>query len=304
MESKMREIAKTIKATNLVWRYGRNLRPTVRYRLANQTPLGRAEKAILKSLQTDGIAVTSVQELLGEEHRFESLTSETDAILAARADEIRELREAANDDLSIGKKTFNLEMFGSEFTVERADTFLRFALNEEFLNIANAYFRMTAKLRYYNVWLTFASSGSARESQLWHFDREDRCILKMFVYLDDVDQGTGPFTYAPGTHLLGKDRQVRPDFFVEGGVRRTSDEQMSAVIPEDRWIRGIGRKGTIVFADTRGYHKGGEARTKDRLMFTCMFTSPASESKNLIGFADEFDTSELTADQVQALGIR
>ncbi|HNU09408.1 MAG TPA: phytanoyl-CoA dioxygenase family protein, partial [Pyrinomonadaceae bacterium] len=262
------------------------------------------ETAILRSLETDGIAVTTIQDLLGEDHRYESLVSETAALLDARAGEIDELRLAANDDLSIGKKTFNLELFGSEFSVDSADAFLRFALNEGFLRIANAYLKMTAKLRYYNVWLTFASSGSARESQLWHFDREDRCILKMFLYLDEVDQGTGPFTYAPGTHLRGKDRGVRPEFFIEGGVRRTSDAQMGAVIPEERWIRGTGRRGTLIFADTRGYHKGGEARTKDRLMFTCMYTSPASESRDLIEFSDGFDPSELTADQVRALGIK
>jgi hypothetical protein len=51
---------------------------------------------------------------------------------------------------------------------------------------------------------------------------------------------------------------------------------MAAVVPESQWIPCVGPKGTIVFADTRGYHKGGLARERDRIMYTCMFTSQAS----------------------------
>ena len=76
---------------------------------------------------------------------------------------------------------------------------------------------------------------------------------------------------------------------------------MNAVYPEDKWVRAVGKKGTIIFADTRGYHKGGEARTKDRLMFTCMYTSPASESKRLIVYTEGLDLTTLTPQQRRAL---
>jgi hypothetical protein len=162
---------------------------------------------------------------------------------------------------------------------------------------------MRARLRYYNVWYTAASTSEARESQLWHFDREDKYILKVFLYMNDVDEGSGPFTYAPGTHQKGRDRSIDPEHFTEGGVRRTNDEQMARAFPRERWRICTGKKGTIIFADTRGYHKGGEARTGDRLMFTCMFTSPASESKKLIDFPAAFDAAGLSEDQLAALDL-
>ncbi len=41
---------------------------------------------------------------------------------------------------------------------------------------------------------------------------------------------------------------------------------------------GVGPKGTIIFADTRGHHKGVGPRARPGIMYTCMFTSPlASE---------------------------
>ena len=142
-----------------------------------------------------------------------------------------------------------------------------------------------------------------RESQLWHFDREDKLIVKAFVYLDDVEAGTGPFTYAPGTHPKGIHASLKPEFMMEGNVRRTSDAHMEAACPRAEWRVCTGKKGTIIFADTRGYHKGGEARTGDRLMFTCMYTSPASQSKDLIRFPADFDPALLSAEQCKALRI-
>lgn len=302
METNFAAFLRSLKKSDLVWRYGLNLVPTFEYWTGGKAPLNPIETGILDSLNTNGIAITSIDELFGPNPSFVELDTEVRRILEDRREEIASLKESANDP-AIGSKTFNLEILGSELTLDANSVFPRFALSGPLLRIANAYFRMSAKLRYYNVWQTFASNGAARESQLWHFDREDRLILKAFLYLDDVDEGAGPFTYAPGTHKKGNESRIDPEFFIEGGVRRTTDEQMQAVFPKDRWILGTGKKGTLILADTRGFHKGGEARTKDRLMFTCMYTSPASESKNLISFPEALDKTSLNHEQRKALGI-
>lgn len=301
IEKNIRSVVRNVKRSSLAWRYGLNLVPTIRYRTGGNGRPDSIERDILHSLDSNGIAITSVSELFGDTSQFEELDSEVSRILTSRKDEIDDLRSMANDETTIGKKTFNLEILGSEVTFDANTIFARLALNNSLLNIADGYFRMTTKLRYYNVWQTFASDGAARESQLWHFDREDRFILKVFLYLSDVDDGAGPFTYAPGTHKKGRCRSIEPAHFVAGGVRRTTDEQMRAVFPKDEWIKGTGKKGTLIFADTRGFHKGGESRTKDRLMYTCMYTSPASESKWLINYPTDLDLSSLTPKQIRAL---
>ncbi len=303
MNSRMRSIIRSVKKTDLVWRYGSNLSPTIDYKINNKSPLSGIEKSITKTLNSDGIAVTSVEELFDNDSEFLALKEATRRLLEDKKSEIDDLKSKVNDQ-AIGDKTFNLEMLGSELTFDTESAFARFALNNRLLNIANAYFGMYAKLRYYNVWKTFASQGKARESQLWHFDREDNYILKLFLYLDDVDEGAGPFTYAPGTHRKGQFRSIEPEFFIEGGVRRTTDDQMNAVFPKENWKKGTGKKGTIIFADTRGFHKGGEARTKDRLMYTCMYTSRASESKELLKIPSNLGANALTTDQLRNLGIR
>lgn len=304
MNSKIRSVLRSMKRSEPGWKYGSNIRSTLSYGITPKGVLKGTEKAIVDELNSTGIAITSLDRLLSGESEFRLLASAVDRLVEHKRQEIDYLKSHANDETAIGIKTFNLECLGSELTFDADSAFARFALNDSLLNIANAYFRMHAKLRYYNVWYTAASSGKARESQLWHFDREDFYILKVFLYLDDVDEGAGPLTYAPGTHKKGKYYDLNPEFFVEGGVRRTTDDQMKAVYSEDKWVRAVGKKGTIVFADTRGFHKGGEARTKDRLMFTSMYTSPASESKNLIHFAENFDKAALDRRRLRALGLK
>lgn len=298
----LRNALRPLKKTELVWRYLSNLRPTVSFALRPSERLTSLERCLAALLDRDGVAVTSIDALV-DATAVNEFDKSIAGLLENKTEEIVEHKLNAGYKDVIGSKTFNLELLGSELKFNADDVYARLALNESILKIANAYFGMFAKLRYYNVWQTFASSGPARESQLWHFDREDRYILKIFLYLDDVDEGAGPFTYAPGTHKKGKYRDLQPEFFLEGGVKRTTDEQMRAMFPEKLWIKGTGKKGTLIFADTRGFHKGGEARTKDRLMYTCMFTSQASESEDLIKIPEDLDRRLFNSIQLRALGI-
>lgn len=303
MKGAIRKLAKKGRQTEFVWRYGFNFLPTLNYGFDHSKKANSITQKIVSELNRNGIAKTSIEECLGEIEYFPELELAVADLLDERSEEIHQMKARANDADAIGDKTFNIELLGSNLTFDPNSIFVKFALQETLLDIANAYFGMFAKLRYYNVWNTFATQSEARESQLWHFDREDNYILKVFLYLNDVDEGAGPFTYAPKTHRKGSLRGVEPEYFLEENVRRTKDEQMDAVISKKDWIKATGKKGTIVFADTRGYHKGGEAKTHDRLMFTCMFTSPASDSKRLLSFPDSFDRSKLNKKQLLALQI-
>jgi hypothetical protein len=287
--SKMRSVlgrwAKAGRNNDFVWKHCLNLKPSIRYRVSEKTRLDATSAKIVNSLDTNGIATAHISDLPGGATAFERLQKAAEELLAVSGEHFN---DTSSVDVAgpIGTKPFNREMLGSEIHFDPESVFAQFSLQESLLNIANAYFRMYVKLRYYNVWHTRSSGEPARESQLWHFDREDNFILKVFLYLRDVDEGSGPFTYAPGTHRRGNQWGRQPNYFLEGGVHRSRDEDMDRVIPKEDWIIGTGVKGTIIFADTRGFHKGGDARKGDRLMYTCMYTSPASDSKRLLKVRD------------------
>jgi hypothetical protein len=293
---------KGLRSAELYWRYGSNLGATVDHLFSSQNNLPPVTKKIINELRLNGIAAARVEDLLDPEVIAE-LDQATQQLLTTREKDIRYMKSNVDSPLSKGEKAFNLELLGSEPEFDADSIFAKVGVSSALTSIANNYLRMTAQLRYYNVWYTAASTGAFKASQLWHFDREDNYILKVFLYLDDVDEGTGPFTYAPGTHRQGRYRSITPEFVMEGNVRRTTDEQMAKVYPRERWKLGTGRKGSIIFADTRGYHKGGEARTRDRLMFTCMYTSPASQSRDLLRFPADIDLAKLSHEQIRVLRI-
>lgn len=273
-----RKIAHAGRHFTPTWRYGFNLKSTLAYRLDQPAINGEAGR-VLDELNRNGVAIASVEKLLGDTSCFDELCAAVDELENDWAGQIAAERANANR-YDTSHKTFLFELLGTHPHLDPMSVYARFALQQPILQVANAYFGMYTRLRYYNVWHTLTTRTEARESQLWHRDREDHSILKLFVYFNDIDGGAGPFNYAPGTHHKGAIRRT-PEFFVENGVRRTTDEQMAAILPPEKWIKAIGNKGTILFADTAGYHKGGLARTRDRLMYTCMFTSPTSQAPEM-----------------------
>ncbi len=274
------ELKSGLRHNYLAWRYALNFRPTLAYKL-DRAALSPEGARVLFDLNKGGIAVTTAEALLGRSVLYAELAAEVEQLQRNASASIREARDKAGDATAIGQKTFIYFLIGEKPEVDIESVFARFALQQEILSVANEYMGMYSQLRYYNVWHTLASAGPARESQLWHRDRDDFLTCKVFLYLNDVDEGAGPFTYALGTHPKGTNH-ADPPYTLEGTVKRSDDDQMAVVAPRDTWYRATGQRGTLIFADTRGYHKGGEARTSDRLLYTCMFLSPASEVREMM----------------------
>jgi hypothetical protein len=154
----------------------------------------------------------------------------------------------------------------------------RIAEHHNLRSIAKSYFKMSrVDMRYYNIWKNEAASGEPSGSQLWHRDREDVKILKVFICIENVDDINGPFTYAPGTHMEGNIKG-EPTYRIENHqTHRTTDDMMDKLVPRENWVKATGKKGSIIFADTNGYHKGGYVQEGRRLLFVAMYVSPASE---------------------------
>lgn len=280
----LRNLASKARKHPLTWQYLFNLGPTLSYKMRSHVFSDTAQR-VVSDLNEHGVAVTSVDTLLCGNQSYADLLTAIDGLESNLAGNLAEARSGSGKTDAIGRKVFNVEMLGERPIFDICDVYAGFALQDEILGIANSYLNMYSSLRYYNVWHTFATDAHARESQLWHRDREDFHVLKMFLYISDVDENSGPFNYVTGTHPKGARQETAP-FFLEGGVQRSTDEQMAQTVPEKFWKKCTGKNGTLIFADTRGYHKGGLARDNDRIMYTCMFTSPASQSERLLQSPD------------------
>jgi ectoine hydroxylase-related dioxygenase (phytanoyl-CoA dioxygenase family) len=233
------------------------------------------DRELLAELLERGIAVREFAAVFRDQTAFEELQA------------VAERREAMRTAAS---KEF-LERLMPE-TVSLDGPFVRLALEPGAIALANAYIGMRSYLRGLELWRNVPTDEPPKLSQLWHRDWDDVINLKYFVYLSDVTDRHGPFTFAPGSHPRGS-RQLD----LKG---RLTDEEMAGHIPPTDWVTCTGGPGTVVIADTCGYHKGGKPETGDRLLWTAQFTTGAAEAKRNFRLAGE-DAGELTVDQRYAL---
>ena len=214
---------------------------------------------VLEALNRDGVAITDAETVFGDRALYDAASARADALYRAPRE------EAAAD--SGTKGTFLTKLATGSYDFD--DPFVRLAINPDALAVANGYLRLHSHLRALDVWLTKPTEGPAIQTQLWHRDGDDVMNVKMFVYFTDVRPAAGPLRYAPGTHPLGSHRKL-PE---QDEQARSTDEQMAQVVPEREWVLCDGRPGTVVFADTCGYHKQQKPESDERMLLVAHYVS-------------------------------
>lgn len=246
-------------------------------------PLSAPAAEVHERLRRDGIAITRFDELFGSTALFDEASAEARALYEAHV--------ARPPVAEAGRKPFLHQLAIVE---DLASPFARIALHAAPLGIANGYLGMRSLLRTVQVWLTVPTEGPALETQLWHRDADDLMNVKVFVWFTDVTREAGPFTYAPRTHPIGDRRQL-PERDDQG---RSTDAQMEAVVPAADWIVSTGGPGTVVLADTCGYHKQLKPRSAERLALVVQYTSGTPAAPRTVSF---HGAGDLTPDQRAAV---
>lgn len=130
------------------------------------------------------------------------------------------------------------------------------------LRVAGEYLWATPVLNHLESWFSFPveqiSAGSAKN---WHWDCDGIRWLKVFVYLTDVGLATGPHGFVSGSHRK---------WLVNDKSTRVSDEAIQASYPEDIKVF-TAPKGTVIFEDTRGFHRGYPLESGYRLVLQIQF---------------------------------
>ena len=104
------------------------------------------------------------------------------------------------------------------------------------------------------------------DSQQWHRDPEDQHVVKVFLYFSDVDEEAGPFEYIPSSAEGGKYGNLWP--WGKGSPRYPPTDELEQAIPVSERVAATGPRGTLVICDTSGFHRGGYARSKPRVLST------------------------------------
>lgn len=205
---------------------------------------------LLDSLRQEGAFVTSLQAL--------EIPS-TSLLLASSEKLLPELLPySSNKEYVINLPLFKLMKFPEVFL---------WGLEERLLNIIENYIGLPV-LYHGAHFRREIANGKTIGVRQWHTDVEDRRMVRIIIYLNDVNLNGGPFEYI-SKHLTSLLRQTLQ--YSSGFV---SDELIKTIVPISDWKPCTGDSGTIVFSDTRNvFHRAKPPVAADRFSITFSYTS-------------------------------
>jgi hypothetical protein len=266
-------------------------RKSRRFFADDRPELDEVQRRIVAEVEAEGFSTLPFEELFpGElwrdlEQQRDRFVEATEADLAAGGDKVR-VREG---------KEFVVRLHSYGVDVGTDDPWFRATSSRRMLDVANAYLRMWSKLEYLDVWYSVPQQASAERvsSQRWHRDYNDKHLLKAFLYLVDVDAEMGPFQYVPGSQPGGP--YADEWGWQPLGQNYPTEEELEARIPASAVHMFTAPKGTLIFCNTAGFHRGGFSTTEPRVLATVTYSSPASlaslteRSFSYAGSLDELD---------------
>lgn len=223
--------------------------------------LNAHDARVVGDLYRDGAALTTLEAL--------ALPGTSD-MLAAADDLQRKLDARCRRRHFAHKHTVS----ASPGDVLARDHLLRWALNDRLLDIVEAYIAGPAA---YDGLLFYRSNPDGREEGVreWHRDREDARMLKVAIYLTDVDETGGPFEMLTPEFQTLVDRREGWKYPVMDSAR------LNEGIPPEVRARGIrtltGKRGTVMIADAARFHHRGKPPTthhRDAIFHSFFARSP------------------------------
>jgi hypothetical protein len=144
----------------------------------------------------------------------------------------------------------------------------KWGLSIENLHLVENYLRLP--VRYIGVEVKReCADGVTTDAGQWHLDvNEDRSMIRILIYLTDVDAHSRPFEYLDLRQTSSAAKALK---YWTGFV---SDATMNDVVAASDWYRVTGAALTATFVDTcRVFHRARAPRTTDRYSLTFAYCS-------------------------------
>lgn len=151
------------------------------------------------------------------------------------------------------------------------------ALDDGFKKIATLYFNTKPIVSDLSLWWSpvriikqnYNLEIKNQSAQMFHFDLDRISWLKLFIYLSDTDENSGPHEYVKGSHITG----AKPIELLKMGYNRLSDKQINDYYDKNKIKKILGKKGTMFIGDTSCYHRGHPPIKNDRLLLVIEFSN-------------------------------
>ena len=117
----------------------------------------------------------------------------------------------------------------------------------------------------------------------WHRDSPFRHQFKTIIYLSDVEEENGPFEYIEKSHTYSNVLKTGKHLKKKLNDFRFSNDEINKAINASSQLKSIkftAPKGTLLFVDVRGLHRGAPLQKGERFAITRYYMS--SNSKKFI----------------------
>jgi Phytanoyl-CoA dioxygenase (PhyH) len=170
-------------------------------------------------------------------------------------------------------KFYRVRLLGNQPVFDQGNKFLDLSLSDELLRIVCRYLGTFCRIVDIDLWCNVTTPGPASYSQRWHRDPDDKSLIKLFLYLHDVDETKGPFYFVLGSHNGGRFSKVYPQTLADSHY--PPDGEIEKRFSKDQIKMCTGPAGTVILCDTTGLHKGGDPESGLRVLFTTAYTTDA-----------------------------
>jgi hypothetical protein len=166
------------------------------------------------------------------------------------------------------------------YQCERAEDFrdypalMDFAFSEAVLHIVSDYYGMVPQMKEIGIWLTLPQDHQF-SSQLYHLDKPESRLLKLFLNIGVNDDNSGPLTLLPANVSRKVRQKTRYEAIYFRGDGRLTDHTVFSICSTSDQVMLGGPAGTGGFADTSNcFHFGSRCASGERRMLTIAFMLP------------------------------
>lgn len=224
------------------------------YEGINALEIKKGEQEILNDLKNDGFSDLGL-----------ILTSgQIDAIIA-KLNTIECCDTSKQDHPVVDLKNPPKDAQLAHYTREDLASFpevVKIANDSKILNVVSKYLGVKPTISNVNCWWSFGDRESAKEAQFYHRDMDDYKFVKLFFYLTDVTEESGPHIYVKGSHKSNKLTELR----------RFKDKEITESFAPEKITTLIRPKGACFLEDTYGIHKGQLPLTGNRLLLQVQYS--------------------------------
>lgn len=113
-----------------------------------------------------------------------------------------------------------------------------------------------------SMWWSLPGHAKAEHAELFHRDVDDWLFIKLFIYVTDVDEESGPHVFVRGSHRSAKLAKIA----------RYTDEEVAQTFGSDNVLCLTANAGTSFLENTYGMHKGQLPKSRRRLLLQAQYS--------------------------------